>query len=59
MLLFVVLFLSRHVPNVLLFLCKQEDVILSINCASAAKIAYNKISTQLKTSSRNFSIGYL
>ncbi|EOA23909.1 hypothetical protein CARUB_v10017123mg [Capsella rubella] len=37
----------------------METVILSINCASAAKIAYKKISTPLETPSRNFSISYL
>ncbi|XP_024013026.1 phosphatidylinositol N-acetylglucosaminyltransferase subunit GPI1 isoform X2 [Eutrema salsugineum] len=38
---------------------EMETVILSINCASAAKIAYKKLFTQLETSSRNFSISYL
>lgn len=42
-----------------LFSCKQETVILSINCSSAAKIAYKKISMQLDTSSRKFSLNYL
>ncbi|XP_010427583.1 PREDICTED: uncharacterized protein LOC104712386 isoform X1 [Camelina sativa] len=37
----------------------METVVLSINCASAVKIAYKKISTQPETSSRNFSISYL
>jgi len=59
MLLFVVVFLSRLVTNILSFLCKQETVILSLNCAAAAKIAYKKITTQLETSSQNFSISYL
>ncbi|KAL9295284.1 putative phosphatidylinositol N-acetylglucosaminyltransferase [Arabidopsis thaliana] len=38
---------------------EMETVILSLNCAAAAKIAYKKISTQLETSSQNFSISYL
>ncbi|VVB05967.1 unnamed protein product [Arabis nemorensis] len=38
---------------------EMETVILSINCASAAKIAYKKISMQLVKSSRKFSISYL
>ncbi|CAN8267997.1 unnamed protein product [Cochlearia groenlandica] len=37
---------------------EMETVILSLNCASASKIAYKKISMQLETSSRNFSISY-
>ncbi|VYS60661.1 unnamed protein product [Arabidopsis thaliana] len=38
---------------------EMETVILSLNCAAAAKIAYKKITTQLETSSQNFSISYL
>ncbi|KAL0756313.1 hypothetical protein Bca101_093981 [Brassica carinata] len=37
----------------------QETVILSINCAASAEIAYRKLSTQLETSSRKFSLSYL
>lgn len=59
MLPFVVLFLSLAVANILSLLCKQETVILSINCTSAAKIAYKKISMQLETSSGKFSGSYL
>uniref|UniRef100_A0A1J3CHM3 N-acetylglucosaminyl-phosphatidylinositol biosynthetic protein gpi1 n=1 Tax=Noccaea caerulescens TaxID=107243 RepID=A0A1J3CHM3_NOCCA len=37
----------------------METVILSINCSSAAKTVYKKISMQLDTSSREFSLSYL
>ncbi|CAN8279719.1 unnamed protein product [Cochlearia groenlandica] len=38
---------------------EMETVILSMNCASSAKIAYKKLSTPMETSSRKFSISYL
>ncbi|CAN6898465.1 unnamed protein product [Brassica oleracea] len=40
-------------------LIEMETVILSINCAASAEIAYRKLSTQLETSSRKFSLSYL
>ncbi|KAL0714643.1 hypothetical protein Bca4012_021622 [Brassica carinata] len=41
-------------------LIEMETVILSINCAASAEIAYKKLSTQqLETSSRKFSVSYL
>ncbi|KFK34938.1 hypothetical protein AALP_AA5G213500 [Arabis alpina] len=38
---------------------EMETVILSLNCASAATIAYKKMSMQLEKPSRKFSISYL
>ncbi|XP_056867047.1 phosphatidylinositol N-acetylglucosaminyltransferase subunit GPI1 isoform X3 [Raphanus sativus] len=40
-------------------LIEMETVILSINCAASAEIAYKKLSTQLETSSRKSSVTYL